>query len=150
KADAVRFLRTVEADVIRGTWVDPQAGKLIFREWAERWWPTTLDLRPNTRSRDRYTYKNHVEPTFGALPLAGIDHLAVREWVVGLSAKGLAPTTVHKAYQVLSKILRAAVDAGLLLASPCDRVPLPKVEHEEMRFLEPQQVSKLADSIDKR
>jgi hypothetical protein len=38
----------------------------------------------------------------------------------------------------------------MLAQSPCRRVPLPKVEREEMRFLTPAQVAALADAIDRR
>ena len=150
KADAESFLRTVEADVMRGTWVDPNAGKILLREWGTQWWETTVNLRPSTRARDNATYRNHIEPAFGAVPIASINHLAVRQWVAKLSASGLAPATVHKAYQVLSKILRSAVDADLLVGSPCDRVPLPRIERNEMRFLDPDGVARLANTIDPR
>jgi integrase len=64
-----------------------------------------------------------------------------------LSARGLAPATVQKSYQLLGKVMGAAVDAGMLAQSPCRRVPLPKVEREEMRFLTPAEVATLADAI---
>ena len=108
KADAETFLRTVEADVMRGTWVDPNAGKILLREWGAQWWETTVNLRPSTQRANNATYRNHIEPAFGIVPIASISHLAVRQWVAKLSASGLAPATVHKAYQVLSKILRSA------------------------------------------
>jgi hypothetical protein len=47
----------------------------------------------------------------------------------------MAPATVQKAYQLLGKVMGAAVDAGMVMRSPCRRVPLPKVEREEMPFL---------------
>ena len=47
----------------------------------------------------------------------------------------------------MAKIMRSAVDAGLLANSPCDRVPLPKIEHTEMRFLAPDEIGNLADAI---
>jgi integrase len=52
--------------------------------------------------------------------------------------------------QLLGKSLRAAVDAGLLATNPAERVRLPKIEREEMRFLAPDQVAWLADTIDSR
>ena len=67
-----------------------------------------------------------------------------------LSTRGLAPATVQKAYQVLGKVMGAAVDAGMLAQSPCRRMPLPKVEREEMRFLTPAQVAALAGAITPR
>jgi integrase len=63
------------------------------------------------------------------------------------SGRGLAAATVQKAYQLLGKVLGAAVDAGMLAQSPCRRVPLPKIEREKMRFLTPAEVARLADAI---
>ena len=47
-------------------------------------------------------------------------------------------------------MLVAAVDAGMIAQSPCQRVPLPKVEREEMRFLTPAEIARLADTIRSR
>jgi hypothetical protein len=49
KADARAFLDEVGTDLRRGTWVDPQLARIPFEEWADRWWPTTVTLRPTTR-----------------------------------------------------------------------------------------------------
>src|SRR5439155_8517308 len=43
--------------------------------------------------------------------------------------------------------MAAAVDAGLLANTPCRNVPLPKVEHREMRFLSPAKIATLAAVI---
>jgi integrase len=67
--------------------------------------------------------------------------------VAELSVGPLAPATVQKAYQLLGKVMGAAVDAGMLAQSPCRRVPLPKVGREEMRFLTPAEIARLADCI---
>ena len=150
KLDADNFAKTVGADLVRGQWIDPKGGKTVFDEWAQRVAASSVDLRPSTRARDASYYKNHVKPTFGKMRLGAIDHITVREWVAELSASGLAPATVHKCHQVLAKIMRAAVDAGLILASPCERQPLPRIEREEMRFLGPQQIALLAGVIDER
>jgi hypothetical protein len=98
----------------------------------DEWWATTTDLAPTTRVRDESVLRHHVLPAFGALALADVGQLDVRSWVADLVASGLAPTTVHKAYQVLSKAMTAAVDAGMLALSPCRNVSLPKVELREM------------------
>jgi integrase len=150
KVDAQRFASTAEADVLRGTWTDPAGARVRFDEWAAQYWDTTVNLRDTSRVRDRSYYATHVEPAFAGLPIGVIDHLMVREWIAGLTSKGLAPATVHKAHQVLAKIMRAAVAAGLIPASPCDNQALPRVERQEMRFLAPDEVERLADSIDPR
>ncbi|MHB1509605.1 MAG: tyrosine-type recombinase/integrase [Acidimicrobiales bacterium] len=146
KAAAERFLSTIETDLIRNHWTDPRSGRQLFGEWAEEWWGTVVNLRPTTRERDRGYINRYVLPTFGDFELSRITHLQVRSWVAELSS-GLAPATVDKAFQLLAKVLAAAVDAQLIGASPCARVPLPKIERQEMRFLSPEQVRDLADAI---
>jgi integrase len=150
KADAQRFLNETETAKVRGTWTDPSLGRVLFRDWLGEWWATTTNLRASTRARDESLLRRLVLPRFGDAPLAVISQRDVRAWVAELTARGLAPATVQKAYQVLGKVLGAAVDAGMLAQSPCRRVPLPKVEREEMRFLTPAQVATLADAIDAR
>jgi hypothetical protein len=44
----------------------------------------------------------------------------------------------------------AGPDSSWFWSSPCRRVPLPKVEREEMRFLTPAEVTTLADAIKAR
>jgi integrase len=104
----------------------------------------------STRARDQTYLANYALPAFGETSLSAITQLDVRAWVTGLSARGLAPATVVKAYQLLGKTLGAAVDSGLIPRSPCRAVPLPRVQPEEMRFLAPADVGRLATAIDPR
>lgn len=150
RKDADKFAATTEADKVRGEWLDPEHGRITFADWWEKWWPTTVNLRPTSRARDESVARCHLEPTFGPYPIDSIDHTMVTKWVADLTASGLAPSTVQKAQQVLSKCLGSAVDAGRLRSNPCDRVKLPRIERHEMLFLTPDQVATLADSIDKR
>jgi integrase len=147
KADAERWLAEVEHAKTRGLWTDPRLGRIRFADWLTAWWATTTNLRPTTRARDETLLRRHALPRFGQLPLAAIGQLEVRSWVAQLSAEGLAPATVVKAYQLLGKVLAAAVDAGYLAQSPCRNVPLPKIEREEMRFLTPAEIVDLAEAI---
>ncbi|MGH2773091.1 MAG: tyrosine-type recombinase/integrase, partial [Actinomycetota bacterium] len=103
-----------------------------------------------SRARDESYLRNHVLPVFGRRPLSSISQLDVRQWVAELDAKGLKPATVHKAYQILGKIMSAAVDAEIISKSPCRKVQLPKVDAQEMRFLAPDEVWGLAEAIDPR
>ena len=59
-----------------------------------------------------------------------------------------APATVVKAKQILGRSLRGAVNAGLLRNNPTDEIDVPRLEREEMRFLTPDEVATLADTID--
>jgi hypothetical protein len=83
--------------------------------------PASQDQGP-----DELLLRRMALPSFGGVPLAAISQRDVRAWVAELSAWGLAPATVQKSYQLLGKVMGAAVDAGMLAQSPCRRVPLPK------------------------
>ncbi|MCU1370247.1 MAG: Site-specific recombinase XerD [Ilumatobacteraceae bacterium] len=148
--DARTYARETEADVLRGDWTDPQSGKVTFAEWWDRWWPTTVNLRPSSRARDESYARNHLLPQFGPMRLASIDHTAVSAWVADLTHAGRAPATVVKAAQILGKTLDAAVDASMIRSNPTRRVKLPRIERHEMRFLDPEQVARLAFAIDER
>jgi hypothetical protein len=128
KADAQRFLSETENAKLRGTWTDPALGRVRLGEWLEEWWVTTTNLRPSTAARDADYLRLYIAPRFAAMPLAEITQRDVRAWVAELSARGLAPATVQEAYQLLGKVMGAAVDAGMLAQSPCRRVPLPEPE----------------------
>jgi integrase len=148
--DAERYLATVETDQSRGAWTDPRLGRQLFGDFAAEWWRTTVNLRQSTRARDEGYINRYVLPQFGSFMLAEITPLDVRHWVADLSSRGLAPATVVKAAQLLGKILAAAVDVRLIATSPYERVPLPRIERHEMRFLSPAEVASLSESIDPR
>jgi integrase len=145
RKDAEAFLTEQEAAKLKGAWVDPRHGRTLFRDWHAEWWPS-LFLRPTTRARDATWYRLYVLSCFGDMPLDAIRQRDVRAWVTQLS-QGLAPATVVKVYQLFAKVMTAAVDADMLTASPCRGIQLPKVEPEEMRFLNPAEVAWLADTI---
>jgi integrase len=150
KTEARTWLSTVESDLVRGDWINPTKGRLLFEVWAEMWRSTLVHLRPSTLSRDLDYLDRYIVPRFGKSAIADISVMDVRSWVAELGAGKLAPATVVKAGQILSKVMRAAVEAGLLRANPCASVTLPRVERREMRFLGPAEVNRLADAIDPR
>ena len=151
KPEAEAWLKTQEADVVRGEWVDPRGGRRMFDEWAELWLGTTVNLRPSTRARDESYLRNHIlkHKAFKGRRLMDITQPDVQAWATDQGAR-LAPATVAKSSQILAKIFRAAVDGGLLARNPCSNIKLRRVEREEMRFLTPAEVTVLADAISPR
>ena len=150
RREAEQFSHRVEIDRSQGSLVDPRLGKVTVDEWFARWWPTVTNLRPSTKARDEASFRNHVLVYFGSVPLARVDRTALREWVARLTDSGLAPATVVKAVQVFNKVMRAAVEDKLVTTNPLERLPLPRIEREEMRFLAPAELWRLADAIDGR
>lgn len=150
KSDAQRFLAQAETDVVSGNWRDPALEKITYRDWVEEWWATTVNLRPSTRVRDDAYLRNHILPRFANYELGDFSSREIRRLVSDLVAKDLAPSTVKKAYQILNKSLRAAVEAGILLQSPCRGISLPKIESTEMPVLNAGQALHLAECINPR
>lgn len=153
RRDAEHFAHLTEVDRAQGSFVDPRLGKITVAEWFERWWPTVTNLRPTTRARDEASYRTHIAPTFGSMQLARVDRTSAREWVARLSDPdhgALAPATVAKAVQVLNKLMRGAVEDRIIASNPIERLPLPRIEREEMRFLSAEELWRLADAIDTR
>lgn len=148
KSEAMRFLAQAESDVVSGNWRDPDLERITYQDWVEEWWTTTLNLRPSTRARDDSYLRNHVLPHFASFQLGDLHPREIRKWVADLVGKGLAPASVRLAYQMLSKSLGAAVEAGILLRSPCRGISLPKIEVKEMPVLNATETLSVAEIID--
>lgn len=149
RSDAERFRASTEVELNKGDWVDPRRGRTTLEEWVEQWWSMTVELRPSSRARDEAYLRSQILPVFGAFPLAAIDHLMIREWVAELAPRR-KPATVHKVVGILNKVLVDAVRAGLIASNPAAHVRLPRIEAREMRFLTPEEIGRLADTIDRR
>jgi integrase len=147
---ANEWVRQQQEALREGEWTSPQDGQTPLSAWVAVWTAAQLDVRRSTAARDASIVANHVLPAFGDTALADLSQRDVGEWVHALSGKGLAPATVQKAYQVLTKIMTAAVDARLIRTSPCYAIKLPKIEREEMRFLTPAEVQRLTDAMPHR
>src|ERR687892_376895 len=142
KADAERWLAEVEHAKTRGLWADPRLGRVRFADWLTAWWATPPNLRPTTRARDETLLRRHALPRFGQLPLAAIGQLEVRSWVAQLSAEGLAPATVVKAYQLLGKVLAAGGGRGSRGAAPLPNRPAPQDRGGGVPFSPPRRDSR--------
>ena len=102
KADADRFMATIQADLIRGDWTDPRLSKTTLAEWSQRWLVTKTHLKPKTLAGYRSNLDAHVLPAFGDYQLRHIDRMATEEWIADLQASGLGPSGVRQARQVLN------------------------------------------------
>lgn len=120
KADALAYLSTVEADLIRGAWVDPRAGQITLHTYGAQWLENRSDLAVRTAELYEYLLTNHIFPTLGRSTLAGLSPSKIRGWNSALSKDHAS--TASKAYRLLSTIMRTAVTDGLIINSPCKLV----------------------------
>lgn len=147
KADAERFAVTMEADKLRGSWIDPRLSRATITEWSERWLRTKSHLKPKTLAGYESNLGAHVLPAFGAHELRHVDRMAVEEWVAELEADGLGPSAVRQARQVLNSMLQLAVETGYLVVNPVAGVKTRRQPDPEMLFLTAEEVERLALAI---
>ena len=145
KLDADRWLATVEGDKVRGSWVDPAAGRQLVKDYVKVWREAQVWRESTCQQVDSHLRRN-ILPTFGDRPLASVRPSEVQAWVRRLSVT-LAPATVEVCYRYLVSIFRAAEQDRLIAHSPCVKVKLPKIERRQVDPLEVGQVEALADAM---
>jgi integrase len=110
-------VNTIEADKLRGTFVDPSAGKVTFATFTEGWLEAqTFDV--STREAVESRLRVHLLPTFGPMELRAIRPSVVQAWLRGRQ-QACAPSFVRVLLANLSAILGAAVADGLIVSNPC-------------------------------
>jgi integrase len=115
---AEEYLVDIEADMRRGEWIDPDAGKVSIKEYAEQW-ISERDL--GDRTRELYTgyLQNHVSPHLGGKMLIELSAPRIRTWRKDLLDAKTGASTVAKCYRFLRTVLNTAVDDELIRKNPC-------------------------------
>jgi integrase len=121
---------TVEADLARGLYVDPAAGKESFRAVGERW-RTSAVHRDGTSSRVERALRLHIYPTFADRPIVTIRPSEVQAWVKDRS-QVLAPSTLRVTFAYLVTIMHTAVRDRTIAVNPCAGIKLPEVRRAEI------------------
>ncbi len=149
KSEAQAFLAAVRTDLERGTWVDPDLGCVLLRDYAWQWLDQKVNLRPRTWEQYEMNLRRHVLPQLGDLELSAITTAQVRAWRAGLLRDGgLSPGTVTKAYRLLHGVLATAVEDELLVRNPCVVRGASAERSAERPIATIPQVLALADAID--
>jgi integrase len=150
KTSAERWLTVIEAEVIQGEWINPDAGRVLFGKYARDWIEERPGLRPKTVQLYRYLLRSHIDPAFGARSLADIKEPHVRRWRKNLLDAQVSTVTVAKAYRLLKAIFNTAVDDGLIRRNPCRIKGAGQERSPERPVLTVPEVYALADTVDGR
>jgi integrase len=151
KVDAQRWLDEVTASIVTGQYVDPNAGRITFRQYAELWRAAQVH-RPNSQAHVETMLRRHAYPTFGDRPLASIVPSDVQLWVRrltdgGVDRRPLAPATVTVLHSVVSAIMKAAVRDRRIPSNPCEGTRLPRKERRRVVPPTTEQVMLLAGAV---
>lgn len=151
KGDAQRHLTKVEGDIARGTYIDPDLGRVTVSEAAAEWIQGREDRgrKPKTIHGYRSIFGRHIEPTFGARPLTTITPGDVDDWLAAL-ASNLSQSQVRQCLSALSGIYKLAARRGWVLTNPATLAEAPGFPDAPVGrrlFLTAEQVTTLADAM---
>lgn len=152
KVDAQSWLNKQVSDQVTGTWTDPALSTVTFGSIAERWISTKANRSAKTVAGYRSILDTIVLPRWKDVPLSEIRYDDLQLWVTTLSVdgsvrfegKGLSASRVRQAHQLVGAVLKFAVRARYLAASPADGVELPTLPETEQRYLTHEQLHRVA------
>lgn len=145
KAEAVAFRNTVEADKLRGTYLDVDAGRVSFRAYASEWLASRT-FSPLTYVATELRLRLHVFPVIGNLELRQIKPSTIQKL---LRSMELAETYRGVIFSNVSAILSAAVDDDLIAKNPCkaSSVTRPATSRRKVMPWPTEWVSSMHDAV---
>ncbi len=150
ESEAGSFLSTVEADMVRGAWIDPRAGEISMDAFTVRWLASRR-LAPRTRDLYEGLLRKHIVAVLGEVQLGRLTPSAVRTWNADMLAAGRpGEVVVAKCYRLLRSILSSAVEDGLIARNPCVLKGAGVERSPERPVATIPEVYALADAIDPR
>lgn len=115
---AEQWLSAIEADMSRGQYIDPAAGRVTFGQFADKWLKTQT-TGMTTRASVESAIRGHAIPYIGPRPLGSFKPEHIRDWLSELERAVPATSYRRVIYNSVSTILNAAVDDGHLSKNPC-------------------------------
>jgi integrase len=138
KLDATRWEADELARLNTGTWIDPRAGQVTFRDFAIEWL-ALQPLRPTSRARYEQLLRLNILPLLGDLPLSAIRRSHVQAMVASVADR-LSPSAARGCLIVTGAVFKAAVLDRRLAVSPCTAIKLPHVEERRVCVITTEQV----------
>lgn len=148
KADAQRHLTSIESAKLVGAYIDPGAGRITFKAFAEDWRASQVHRATTAASVETYL-RLHAYPFFGGRPIAAIRSSEMQAWVRGRSDV-LAPNTVKVVHQMVVSVFRAAVADRVIASNPAAGLKLPRPERAEVHPIATAEVFAIAASVPAR
>lgn len=140
KASVRVWAEEEERKIRSGAWVDPKLARTVG-QWLDLWVPARV-VEPDTARADKFS-ETRIRAGFTDVPLASVTRLGVQAWVQRMTAAGVGAPSVRRTYTYLATALRAAVDEGLILATPCRGISLPQGRPKLPPWFGTDQVEKL-------
>jgi integrase len=131
KIDAQAWLSSIETDIKRGVWLDPEGSKITVGSWLQHWLATVVDGRvgsDNTRSNYAQIVRVHIAPALGEIKLNELSAERVDEFLAAKARAGLAKTHVSRMRSILADALRHAERRGLVARNAAALAVMPRTK----------------------
>ena len=143
KDEAEANYATIKADLYRGAYIDPEAGKITFKDFSEKWL-ASRDHATLSAEGTRNRLEKHIYPHLGHIPLRKIRPTTIQRWLTELGRTAperrkpiegqpppiLAGTTRERIFSTLATILEAAVNDGILARNPAKTSTVTKPKRD--------------------
>ena len=146
RRDAAEWLDIQTAALVRGDFVAPSAGKVTFKEYAEKWREAQAHHRAGTVAHVESRLRLHVYPEIGHRQLRTIQRIDVQR-VVNVAAQTLAPSSVEVLFGFMSSVFSSAVLDKIVSSSPCVKINLPEVVERKVVPLTVEQVDAIYAAV---
>lgn len=133
----------------RGQLVIPKP--ITFEEFSELWIRDycEVSLKPVTVAEYRGYLRKYLVPAFGGMKMTAIRPEHAQRHVANLTRENrLKPKTIKNQMVPAKRMFELAIRWGYATTNPFERLALPRLEHEEVAFLSPQEVRRLIDATD--
>lgn len=150
KVDAENRKKEVDADLLRGTYIDPNAGSVTFRKQAEEVIKNrTVDA--STRALMRERLAKHVYPVIGDREIGVLSRRpsSVQQLVKSMEASGLAASTIGVIMAYVGSVFAVALDDELIVKNPLKSktVKLPDATKGKLVPWTPAQLFAMRDAL---
>jgi len=133
RSDADNHVATVEADKLRGTYIDPAAGRITFERYATDWLAAqTFDEK--SREAVGRRLRLHAFPHLGDRDLGSVRSSHVQR-MVGALSRDLAANHVRSVLTYVSAVFAAAVDDERIAKNPCRAASVKAPRGEAQRIV---------------
>jgi integrase len=145
--DAEKFLRKTRTQLDEGTLPDVAAGKITVAAFAEHFMETSTHLRPKSRELYDGWLRNHIIPAVGPRKLSSITKVDVRQFEAALVKRGKGKATVGGVHRLLHRMFEVAVDEDRVARNPVRGVKVERAQQREARFLDEEEVHRIAEEV---
>ncbi len=146
RKEAERFEHAERAAQARGEWINPRTTEMTVAAWAEEWLASNPAKSPGSIARDRTILDRHILPAVGSRRLTSLTPRDIQALVTGWCGQ-VSPRTVRRHYDTIRAICNAAVQADLLVRSPCRSIRLPATETQRRPVLDAGHLDDLARAV---